>query len=169
MNLSKLFEMQRELDARIEWEHPEEPEEDRLAKKILALLVELGELANELPEIFKFWSNKKNTYERALEEFCDVLHFVLSIGLEIGIDDICNIQAKKDSHVMYMFLDIAELTLKLLDYEIEGYQTYQDFVYMELFEKVLGLGELLGFTWEQIERAYMSKNAENHARQENGY
>lgn len=47
MNLSKLFEMQKELDEHIEKEHPREPGEDRLAKKILALQVELGELANE--------------------------------------------------------------------------------------------------------------------------
>ena len=40
MNLQRLFEMQRQLDAHIEKEHPRELGEDRLAKKILALQVE---------------------------------------------------------------------------------------------------------------------------------
>lgn len=56
MNLRKLFEMQAKLDARIEREHPRRDGEDRLAKKILALQVELGELANEWRG-FKFWSH----------------------------------------------------------------------------------------------------------------
>ncbi|MGG3951379.1 dUTP diphosphatase, partial [Geobacillus thermodenitrificans] len=47
MNLQKLFEMQRQLDEYIEREHPRQEGEDRLSKKILALMVELGELANE--------------------------------------------------------------------------------------------------------------------------
>jgi dimeric dUTPase (all-alpha-NTP-PPase superfamily) len=56
MNLQKLFELQRKLDEHIEQQHPRQEGEDRLAKKILALQVELGELANEWRG-FKFWSN----------------------------------------------------------------------------------------------------------------
>jgi dimeric dUTPase (all-alpha-NTP-PPase superfamily) len=74
MNLQRLFELQRQLDAHIEKEHPRQEGEDRLVKKILALQVELGELANELPEVFKFWSNKKNNYEKALHEVKEIEH-----------------------------------------------------------------------------------------------
>lgn len=56
MNLAKLFEMQRQLDEHIEKEHPRKPREDRLVKKILALQVELGELAN-CWRGFKYWSH----------------------------------------------------------------------------------------------------------------
>ncbi|OMC87444.1 hypothetical protein BK128_08435 [Viridibacillus sp. FSL H7-0596] len=56
MNLTKLFEAQAALDRDIELHHPVEDGEDRLSKKILALLVELGECANEWRG-FKFWSN----------------------------------------------------------------------------------------------------------------
>lgn len=56
MNLQKLFEMQAVLDADIIKRHPVQPGEDRSSKKNLALLVELGECANEFRE-FKFWSN----------------------------------------------------------------------------------------------------------------
>lgn len=56
MNLQKLFEAQAELDAYIEQQHPTQQGENRLEKKVLALLVELGECANEWRG-FKFWSN----------------------------------------------------------------------------------------------------------------
>src|SRR5690606_9793852 len=120
MNLSKLFEIQRNLDDHIEREHPRQPGEERLAKKILALQVELGELANEWRG-FKFWSKDQEPrikdykqtkckwcngsgddgtgvcpdckssgdvykeYNPLLEEYVDCLHFILSIGLEIGV------------------------------------------------------------------------------------
>lgn len=58
MNLTKLFEAQALLDADIVKRHPVQEGEDRLSKKILALLVELGECANEFRG-FKFWSNKQ--------------------------------------------------------------------------------------------------------------
>src|SRR5690625_3584703 len=119
MNLEKLFEIQAELDKRIVEKHGLQ-NEDLLDKKILALQVELGELANEWRG-FKFWSEDqepnicdlpkgtctcrdcemyycdkvhestveaKNLYVNPLlEEYVDCLHFILSIGLEIGADD----------------------------------------------------------------------------------
>lgn len=57
MDLSKLFEMQRELDERIVKEKGLEGH-DLLPQKILALQVELGELANEWRG-FKFWSEDR--------------------------------------------------------------------------------------------------------------
>ena len=56
MNITKLFEAQAELDAHITEQHPVKDGEDRLANKVLALQVELGELANEWRG-FKFWSS----------------------------------------------------------------------------------------------------------------
>jgi dimeric dUTPase (all-alpha-NTP-PPase superfamily) len=159
MNLSKLFEMQRQLDEHIEKEHPREPGEDRLAKKILALLVELGELANELPEVFKFWSNKKNNYEKALVEYVDGLHFLLSIGIEQDVLYQCMaIHPIKQATVFEQF---AAIYLYASAYWTHGYG--------RLFNAYIGLGKMLGFTWEQIEEAYMKKNAVNHQRQESGY
>lgn len=36
-------------------------------------------------------------------------------------------------------------------------------------ELYIGLGEMLGFTWDQIEEAYYAKNKVNHERQNTGY
>jgi dimeric dUTPase (all-alpha-NTP-PPase superfamily) len=82
LNLNELFEIQAKLDAHIEKEHPRQPGEDRLAKKILALMVELGELANEA-RFFKYWSHDQEPrivvrewklYEDTIKEYGDSTH-----------------------------------------------------------------------------------------------
>src|SRR5699024_6976154 len=53
-------------------------------EKILALFVEIAELANET-RCFKFWSNKpKNEDDVILAEYVDGLHFIMSLGLDCG-------------------------------------------------------------------------------------
>lgn len=65
MNLHELFAAQKKLDADITAHHPALEGENRLEKKVLALLVELGECANEWRG-FKFWSNRQepNDFKR---------------------------------------------------------------------------------------------------------
>ena len=205
MNLAKLFEMQRELDARIEQEHPREPGEDRLAKKILALQVELGELCN-CWRGFKYWSNDQkpkieelgecplckgtgdlgtvwaeNCIECGgsgkvvvknplLEEYVDCLHFILSIGLEITEPDTLDLKrwnlTKADNiteQFLWVMADVTDLYNGL--YHDGNFK----FDYEYLLLQFIHLGEMLGFSWQEIEQAYVSKNAENHARQKNGY
>ncbi len=57
MEWDTLFKMQKELDSYIESNH-NLANHDLFDDKYLALLVEIGELANET-RCFKFWSNKK--------------------------------------------------------------------------------------------------------------
>ncbi|WP_338088272.1 dUTP diphosphatase [Lysinibacillus composti] len=38
-----------------------------------------------------------------------------------------------------------------------------------VFKEFTVLGEQLGFTWEQVENAYLEKNKINHERQLSGY
>jgi dimeric dUTPase (all-alpha-NTP-PPase superfamily) len=202
MNLQKLFELQRQLDEHIEKEHPREPGEDRLAKKILALQVELGELANEWRG-FKFWSNDQeprivvrewklyedtikeygdSTHRRyegvvrpvlrqpLLEEFVDCLHFILSIGLEITEPDMLDLKrwnlTKADNiteQFLWLMSDVAELYNGLCN---DGFSKFD---YEFLLLRFIHLGEMLGFSWQEIEEAYLQKNAVNHQRQERGY
>jgi len=186
MNLSKLFEMQRQLDEKIEREHPRQPDEDRLAKKILALMVELGELANEWRG-FKFWSEDQIPRTRVLvnrttddigfkyigpehiknpllEEYVDCLHFILSIGLDITDPELIELrEIDKAETITEQFIMIFDAVGELYEFE------YEHWDYESLLIKFVDLGEMLGFTWKQIEEAYMRKNAVNHHRQENGY
>ncbi|WP_432199562.1 dUTP diphosphatase [Anoxybacillus gonensis] len=198
MNLAKLFEMQRQLDEHIEKEHPRKPWEDRLAKKILALQVELGELANEWRG-FKYWSNNQKpriraydecpcgtdygscdeygcddgllTYNPLLEEYVDCLHFILSIGLELGMPHrllLGNVQENEmlDDDFIALYDEVQALYHA---YKRKPDKKVVRIYYESVFEHFLALGKRLGFTWEQVEEAYMKKNAENHSRQERGY
>lgn len=119
MNLNKLFEIQAKLDKHIV-EGKGLEGQNLLDEKILALQVELGELANEWRG-FKFWSEnqkprtakptlcgcpmcefhdlpevteKKNPL---LEEYVDCLHFILSIGNDINCDAENSIKYVNDS------------------------------------------------------------------------
>jgi len=177
MNLEKLFKIQAELDKRIIEKHGLQ-NEDLLDKKILALQVELGELANEWRG-FKFWSEdrelrteifitspkpneplvvKKNPL---LEEYVDCLHFILSIGLDSfeELTTFKHYQPLKMRNVVDQFGELFYYVSGLIGEE----------KYIKIVALFLGLGEMLGFTWEQIETAYLEKNKINHERQESGY
>lgn len=222
MNLTKLFEMQRELDERIVKEKGLEGQ-NLLPQKILALQVELGECANEWRG-FKFWSNRQEANTEVeiicsmcdgsgdenweaslqllsegqsgldfepcidcnatgklgkrnplLEEYIDCLHFILSIGIDIRFDPDeaeylidHNVQIFKNTDgITAQFNDIyTSIAETLLSGAVVNadHDNYQD-----LMLYFIGLGEMLGFTWEQIEAAYMAKNAVNHDRQSTGY
>ncbi|MBT2735155.1 dUTP diphosphatase [Bacillus sp. ISL-7] len=178
MNLNKLFEIQKVLRDRIGYNEP-----DRFNKLILALLVELGECANEWRG-FKFWSvnqlphtsavrvpcmmeEDKEFYNPLLEEYVDKLHFILEIGLEFNFTDIDVLSVKeKDITIQYI-----ECTGRAYNLYFHNRVTGEvpKVMYEHLFSVFIGLGEMLGFTWEQIEQAYLEKNRENHRRQEVGY
>lgn len=188
MNLNKLFDTQRILDARIEKEHPRVEGEDRLAKKILALLVELGELANE-QRSWKFWSKDQEPRTKVfdeeydlihmesigleqknplLEEYVDCLHFILSIGLELNVV-VYEIENYHTGNPLSI-TDTFRQTFTSVAYPINlrNPSTIQEW-YEEVFAWFIDLGEKLDFTWEQIETGYYSKNAINHTRQDTGY
>ena len=159
MDLSKLFDMQRELDERIEKQHPRQPDDRRIYSKLLALLVEIGELANET-RCFKFWSNKgPSSKEKILEEGADVFHFLLSIGNEIHVKPSVEIIPIKKISLDAQFLALYDQA-RLANIKEQWEWTFNLYV---------GLMETLGFTWDEVEAAYMRKNAVNHHRQESGY
>lgn len=91
MNLEKLFKMQKELDERILDRFPELRNEDLLDKKILALQVELGELAQNWRG-FKFWKdNPKPRTEKIKRPPCKKCEGVGYFPHENGItEDDCN-------------------------------------------------------------------------------
>ncbi|NLD21662.1 MAG: dUTPase [Bacteroidales bacterium] len=189
MNISKLFELQRQLDEHIVREHPPKEGEDRLAKKILALQVELGELANEWRG-FKFWSYdqepriEKRTYKTCpscngeydvdscwmcgnrgqvavkiinplLEEYLDCLRFILSIGLELNFTDI-DVWKFKEINITNQFIECLGAVYSLhVQKKVSG--EVPRIMYEHLLAYLIGLGKMLGFTWEQIEEAYFDK------------
>ncbi len=176
MNLTRLFETQKILRDRINYQG-----EDRFNKLVLALLVEIGECANEWRG-FKFWSKDQEprikvihrdpqgqcedvTTNPLLEEYVDGLHFVLELGLEHGFDELVEVLAIEDLKCS----DITTQFTMLFQTDWDVYEEGNGGYYHEGLELYLSLGEMLGFTWEEIEQAYFEKNKINHERQENGY
>lgn len=212
MNLSKLFETQAALDARIYESHPELKGQDNLDWKVLALQVELGECANEWRG-FKKWSHDQEPRNHVhvgmciycggsgedeteedeflechfcdgagdeycnplLEEYVDCLHFFLSIGIEkLGLTSFNFEPFKVNGGIIQQFLSlnkhIGNMQFAYKVDEASSFETknfYDNYVFsLSMF---LGLGEMFGFTGEQIEQAYYAKNKINHQRQEAQY
>lgn len=185
MNFTKLFDMQHKLDKHIVREKVLEGCY-LLPEKILALQVELGELANEWRG-FKFWSEDreprtraiksptmseedKDYYNPLLEEYVDCLHFILSIGLELpinikGLEELMVFDTYPERTVMFIFNKLyKEISILPTEDEDEALGAYYN-----SFQWLLELGFKLGYTWERVESAYISKNETNHSRQNNGY
>ncbi|UYZ21005.1 dUTP diphosphatase [Mesobacillus jeotgali] len=163
MNTITLFEMQKALDHHIESQHKLEAE-DLFDRKVLALLVEIGELANET-RCFKFWSVKPPSQtEIILEEFVDGVHFILSLGIECGYDDLETIpQSQSDE------LDTTKQFLSIYEFVQKFRNSRRKEDYVQLFQSYLKLAQLLGLNEEQIEQAYIKKNEVNYDRQRQGY
>lgn len=162
MNWSKLYSMQKELDYRIKEQH-DLHNQNVLHDKMLALLVELGELANET-RCFKFWSHKgPNEQNIILEEYVDGLHFILSIGIEKGFYYEPSMEHYTPNlSVTNVFLQVYEKAIQLQNNMTENN-------YKTLVEQYLQLGYSLGFNENMIEDAYVEKNEVNHERQNQGY
>lgn len=163
MNLQRLYDMQRELDAKIESQHGLR-KEDLVDKKLLALLVELGELANET-RCFKFWSVKPPAERTViLEEYVDGVHFILSLGLTFGYDgpETSRGLAEEAASLTEQFNRVYQLVSTFKDDLTEEN-------YYLLLDSYIQLGEMLGFEWAEVEQAYLEKNQVNHERQQQGY
>lgn len=162
MNVQTLYSLQRQLDERIETQHGLQGE-DLVDRKVLALLVELGELANET-RCFKFWSIKPPAPpEKILEEYVDGLHFILSLGLEYQwMYEANNSSETKTVPLVEQFLRVFQAVHEFR--ETKSLERYQ-----RLFAEYLQLGSLLGFSAAQIEQAYIQKNEINHERQNHNY
>jgi dimeric dUTPase (all-alpha-NTP-PPase superfamily) len=160
MKLTNLFKKQAELDAHIVEKHNLQGQ-NLLQKKVLALTVELSELANEIPAEWKFWSNKPNNTEKALVEYVDALHFALSIGNEWGMEE--------KEFTPYSNITMQD-TFHDMIYEILGFLRDDNAGnYIRFMREFLAMPKLLGFTWEQVESAYFAKHEVNYQRQQEGY
>jgi dimeric dUTPase (all-alpha-NTP-PPase superfamily) len=129
----------------------------------LALLVELGELANEV-RCFKFWSNKEPSDKQTiLEEYADGIHFITSICIRLNIDSKFEIKELKRSNdkknITIFFNRLFDKSNKLNKKRsvIKWYKSY------------LELGFLLGFSLEDIKQGYLDKNKVNYKRQSDNY
>lgn len=167
MNLEKMYKMQSELDKYIIKNRKiVMSEEELLEKTILALLVEVGELANTT-RCFKHWSTKgMMEKEIILDELADVWHFYLSLGNQMII--------KTDKPLALTGYTLTQLFIKTYEKasrltEIESSSLFIRNTYKSLGVLIHSLGKELGFTDAEVEQAYLKKHEENYRRQREGY
>ena len=162
MDITKLMEMQQALDKHIESKHGL-AQEDLVERKILALLVELGELANET-RCFKFWSVKgPSEKETILAEYVDGIHFILSLGIE------CGFTPKEPGAFTMETRDLTAQFTKLYGLISAFRDSRSEEFFQIVFSHYLLLGEMLGFSAADVEQAYIAKNEVNYERQKQGY
>ena len=159
--LKEMYQKQLELDNEIASNHHITYQETK-EKRILALLVELGELANAT-RCFKFWSFKPSEEKaRVLDEYADGLHFLLSIGLayDFVVD---SIEVEEGEG------DLTESILEAYHHINEFYKDRSLVKYLQAFEAYLKILTKLGCSWSEAYDAYFIKLKENHHRQDSNY
>lgn len=170
---------------------------DLYEEKKIALLVELGEFANEM-RFFKFWK-KDNSPRTALEcSGCEGKGYIVPMA---GLREcpVCWGDGKDKRHnpALEEYVDCLHFIISIA-LDVRGYdETVRIFQnaeakelsslkeqFSQLYYTVsvgmlariewlvnifLGLGRLSGFTDEEIVKAYLQKNEKNIQRQESGY
>lgn len=160
MDWSSLFKMQDKLDRYIETNH--ELTNDLFHEKCLALLVELGELANET-RCFKFWSTKSSSSkETILEEYVDGIHFIMSLGIDQGLTFESKPLIKSNQKLTEVFLNVFTTCTAFKNNPTQN-------SYENLFNSYLQLGIQMDIGEQEIREAYISKNEVNYRRQDEGY
>ena len=161
IELKELFLAQSELDKRIADEHHVSYASTR-EKRIMALIVEIGELANTT-RCFKYWSNKKmEDKETILDEYADGLHFFLSLGIDINSSKMNYRLSKQEEDLTRQF--------HLVYSNINRFYLHQNEKnYIKAFQSFLNLLPLLNYKWEDLKEAYFKKLKVNYQRQDNNY
>lgn len=161
LKITDLIPYQSQLDERI-FELHDTDRPTTMQSRLLALLVELGEFANET-RCFKFWSVKGPSEKEVLaEEFGDGLHFFLSLGIDLD-DDGSDVEAiLVEGSGTDRFLALYDAIV------VFGRKASLD-TYREAFGLFFGLANSFGLSDEDIREHYLKKNKKNHVRQDQNY
>ena len=161
IDVTPLFPLQAELDQQIAELH-NVTYESTFERRVLALLTELGEFANET-RCFKYWSLKgPSPKEKILDEYADGLHFLLSLGIPLGVSEY-----KHYFHVREKDLTKAILLVHKDVDELVGHYDVEH--YAKAFADYLNLIPLFDYDENEVIAAYLSKLGVNHKRQEEKY
>ena len=168
IDLTNLLIEQLKLDTTIQENHHVTYPETR-RKRLLALVVELGEFANTT-RCFKFWSNRgRDVEERVLNEAADCLHFYLGLYLtdtnsecvKGGPGNIVTFKTKDES-----FTPDNEFITSLF---LGATKSALDGKLFESLDQFFQIIDSLGFSWSDLEKAYYKKLDVNYDRQDNNY
>lgn len=161
IEVGDLYPLQAKLDEEIHQLHHVDYESTH-SRRVLALLVELGEFANET-RCFKYWSLKgPSPKEVVLDEYADGLHFFLSLGIPLGMKGFSVGLAGEQGPLYDRILEVYEAVSRFAK---EGTEEN----YRKAFSLYLRLIPLFGANGEEVKSAYLKKLGVNYKRQEEKY
>lgn len=168
VDIGLLLNKQQDLDSFISSNQKENNQPIKWSSKLnkIALLVELSEMANEF-KTFKWWSSSEkkleDVYEKALEEYVDVLHFALSTALFYKTKK-TDYSLKKLQSLNYIkYVNDSIFTLYETALAINDLNSAQAFL-----NQLLNFGFNI-FSFPTILEAYLKKNEINFLRQKQAY
>jgi len=157
--------LQKNLDIRVREMNGIGLEEDLTLEKYIALKTEVFEFVNEL-ESFKYWKKNKGK-SNIIGEACDALHFIFSIAIDNNVEIDMEGRIKEDYNAdKYETNDlIGIMDAMISDCYIEREWTGLNSV-LTVMCMIL---DKYGFNADNLYKAYLDKNKENHKRQDNNY
>ncbi|QZE12241.1 dUTP diphosphatase [Mycoplasma sp. Ms02] len=165
MNLQELFTMQLELDNAIgqkaKAKDPSWNADEMLKQGSIAILVELAEFANEI-QTFKYWKqNKTVNKDLVLEEYADILHFLISYSNHF--------KSESEIKILYKTRDVNQHILDCFSIASKWSKNPNKRVLKKLFGYILGFITILNMSEQEVVAAYKAKNRKNHERLKNNY
>jgi dimeric dUTPase (all-alpha-NTP-PPase superfamily) len=161
LKIKDLIPYQAQLDQRI-FELHKTDRPTTMQARLLALLVEIGEFANET-RCFKFWSVRGPSEKDVLaEEFGDGLHFFLSLGIDLDDDG-------SDVEAIFVEGSGTDRFLALIDAIVVFGRNANLDTYREALGLFFGLANSFGLSDTDIREHYLKKNEKNHVRQDQNY
>ena len=163
--IKEMLQMQAKLDESIMNEYGlNEIDEENLR---MAILDEVGELTHELKWNWCWWKKTKAPVDdkKVLGELVDVWHFVLSYQNhfndgENGILNALIFEGNSDNILNLLMTNKYKLSETLTDLATLN---------IHKMERLIAISEYLGFTVEQVYKAYCDKNKVNYQRLKEGY
>ena len=163
--IKEMLQMQAKLDEAIMKEYGlNEINEENLR---MAILYEVGELTHELKGNWCWWkkTQPKVDDEKVLGELVDVWHFVLSYQNhfndgENGLLNALIFEGNSDNILNLLMTNKYKLSETLTDLATLN---------IHKMERLIAISEYLGFTVEQVYKAYCDKNKVNYQRLKEGY
>ena len=161
VNLKELYSLQAGLDKEIAKNH-DITYETTIERRLLALIVEIGEFANET-RCFKFWSNKgPSPKDVIMDEYADGMHFLLSLGIPLGAKKYEYKLRKSHKDLTTQILETYKACIAL--------KTHFDLKHYEkAFQVYLNLSQAVKMKPQDIIDSYKIKLDVNYVRQQTNY
>lgn len=159
IRLNQMFESKREFD-RLVFERSGETYQSTRKSRSIALFVEMGESLQELQHLWKFWKqNHKVVQFQMMDELADVLHFIISIGVDLDVDPIHDAMIKHTD-----VMDQIEALIRRTPFTNDG-----SFDWWNTLALYRGLLDHLNIDWPTIQKQYWRKDRVNIDRQKRDY